>query len=96
MREPSIFDHVTRLFKPDEASVLNNPQQETHCEGDHAREARTLCRLLNNRPEHNSPHARGIREAYRGREADYLYGRFGGNFGWNKVDQARDFYRRNR
>lgn len=90
---PRMFD---RTFHPSQSSVLNNFQQETEADGDFAREAQYACQVLNRPRSHNLPSDDGLRAAWKGREAEYLFARFAAAFHWDSLSQAERFYRRNK
>lgn len=96
-RESTIWDGVARFFKADPDETDRNAfQQESYADADASREAKRLCQVLNRPRQHNQPSSDALRATWRGREAEYLYGRFGAAFGWRSHAEAESFYRKHK
>lgn len=85
---------LNRLFTPSRESPLNPMQQETDADGDVAREAAHVCKIFGRPRDHIFPHHRALRSGFA--PAAYLFGRFGGFFGWQSEADAERFYRKNK
>jgi hypothetical protein len=84
-------------FTPDPECVTHNAlQQETWAHRDIAKEAQVAACKLSGHLNNNSSEDRAFRAVWRGREAEYLWERFGNAFGWTSMQQAKDFYHQNK
>ena len=86
--EPAV--PFNRSFTPSRESATNNFQQETSADGELAREAIDVCRVLHGTG--NLPTEVDLRNTWKGREAEYLAGRFASAFHWRTLGDAQSFY----
>lgn len=74
----------------------NREQLQSQLDGEIAREARQVCKVLSNPQQWNTPSSQALRAAVNGRHAEYLWSRFAEDFGWNSMSDAQRFYDANK
>lgn len=73
-------------------SEWNPLQVQTMADAATCEEARRVCKKLSNSHLYNTPDYVALRQTVGNDQASYLFGRFGQQFGWTKLQQAQKFY----